>query len=156
MIRFAHLFPHLSADGFTETSPATDAYNCIAWAAGQADEWWWPDLDGMSYWPDGVPREETVSAFVRAFGTIGYDPCPDGDREPGSEKIAVYADGHVPTHAARQLPDGTWTSKLGADVDIIHTTPHGVEGGVYGRVCCFLRRPEPPPAPERLTVRPTP
>lgn len=34
-------FPFLAKEGFTATSPTSTAYNCIAWAAGQTDEWWW-------------------------------------------------------------------------------------------------------------------
>lgn len=35
-------FPSLADLGFSKTSPATSSYNCIAWAAGRTDEWWWP------------------------------------------------------------------------------------------------------------------
>jgi hypothetical protein len=45
-------------------------------------------------------------------------------------------------HAARQLPTGRWTSKLGKAVDIEHDTPEGVTGPVYGAVVKFLRRPD--------------
>jgi hypothetical protein len=44
------------------------------------------------------------------------------------------------THAARQLPDGTWTSKLGKDVDIEHDYPDDVAGGVYGEVVVLMQR----------------
>lgn len=32
-------FPHLAATGYRITSPATRAYNCFAWAAGEDDRW---------------------------------------------------------------------------------------------------------------------
>jgi hypothetical protein len=44
-------------------------------------------------------------------------------------------------HAARQLTDGTWTSKLGREIDITHTLP-GLEGGEYGRIAMYMRRPQ--------------
>jgi hypothetical protein len=44
------------------------------------------------------------------------------------------------THAARQLPDGQWTSKLGKYVDIEHSAPEDVAGGVYGEVMQFMKR----------------
>jgi hypothetical protein len=47
-----------------------------------------------------------MEAFVEVFRTLGYLPCEDGQFEPDHEKIALYAHQGVPTHAARQLPDG--------------------------------------------------
>jgi hypothetical protein len=65
-----------------------------------------------------VPREVTVSAFVQLYSTLGYTACQDGSLELGFEKVAIYALGKVVKHAARQLPNGKWTSKLGGDVDL--------------------------------------
>jgi len=45
------------------------------------------------------------------------------------------------THAARQLPDGKWTSKLGQLEDITHGTTDVIEGGDYGEVVQFMKRP---------------
>ncbi len=135
-----HVFPHLTANGVAETAPPDARYNCIAWAAGRVDAWWWPDADGDAFWPATAPRAETVAAFVAAFTALGFDSCAAGDHEPGWEKIALYAVDGVPTHAARQLSDGSWTSKLGRGPVVSHNTPHGVEGPVYGLVCCFLKR----------------
>jgi hypothetical protein len=61
--------------------------------------------------------------------------------EPNFEKIALYAIGNIPTHAARQLGDGSWVSKLGALEDIQHAAFFELEGAAYGKVVCFLRRP---------------
>jgi|GEM_PF-3681614 len=57
---------------------------------------------------------------MQAFATLGYEVCDNVELEPGFEKIALYAgaDG-IPTHAARQLQAGPWTSKLGRMEDII-------------------------------------
>jgi hypothetical protein len=138
-----NFFPHGNANGAVETGPADWRYNCIAWAAGRTDAWWWPDVDGDGFWPEGAPREETVAAFVAAFATLGFTPCENSDHEPGWEKVALYAVNDTPTHAARQLPDGKWTSKLGRGPLVTHNTPHGVEGPVYGIACAYLRRAIP-------------
>lgn len=133
-------FPDLDADGGAVTHPPDPAYNCVAWAAGVTDALWWPaDPDG--YWPPGAPGELTVASFVAALGTVGYAPCADGGYEPGFEKAAVYARSGVPTHVARQLAGGRWSSKLGRDCTVGHATPAGVEGMVYGTAVVFLRRP---------------
>ena len=142
-----NIFRNLRSSGYCVASEVDGLYNCIAYAAGVTSIWWWPEAtpqDGV-FWPPNVPAEETIEAFVLAYGTIGYEPCENGDVEEGFEKVAIYAVGDVPTHAARQLTDGTWTSKLGKNVDITHTTPRGVEGPAYGLVGCYLRRPRPAP-----------
>ena len=59
-------------------------------------------------------REETLTAFEQAFVSLGYTGCAEEAAEVGFEKIAVFADQDgLPTHAARQLIGGRWTSKLG-------------------------------------------
>jgi hypothetical protein len=77
---------------------------------------------------------------VQAYETIGYSICEDGELEEGFEKIALYAtsDGEV-THAARQLSNGRWTSKLGRWEDIEHELA-GLVCEMYGSVRQFLRR----------------
>src|SRR5678815_89043 len=120
-------FPNLAGEGFVETSPATGDYNCIAWAAGVQDDWWWPDPGLVSYWPHNVPRAETLSAFQAALTSLGYQHCAEGDAETGFEKVAFYLRGGKPAHMARQMADGSWTSKLGPAIDITHTL-HGLEG----------------------------
>lgn len=128
-------FPDLEADGGAVIHPPDPAYNCVAWAAGVTDTLWWPaDPDG--YWPPGVPDELTLA-------TVGYALCADDNYELGSEKAAVYTRGGIPTHVARQLSSGRWSSKLGRDYLVSHATPNGVEGTVYGSVAMYLRRPAP-------------
>jgi hypothetical protein len=140
-------FPNLKENNSAITSNNNNYnYNCIAWAAGRNDEWWWPDENHREYWPPKVPRKLIVSAFVQAFGTVGYVRCKNSNYDEGFEKIAIYASKAakgklVPEHAARQLIDGRWTSKMGLDEDIEHLTVNDVAGPAYGRVVCYMRRP---------------
>jgi hypothetical protein len=137
----AAAFPNLRPGNHTQTSAATPSYNCIAWAAGDSSRWWEPTA--YCYWPRGVPRQYTVDAYAQAYATLGYVDCPDGSAETGFEKLAIYADfAGTPTHAARLLPSGQWTSKLGQDIDISHTTPADVAGPLYGRVVRYMKRPK--------------
>jgi hypothetical protein len=53
----------------------------------------------------------------------------------------------TPTHAARQLPDGTWTSKLGISEDIQHALDD-LAGAVYRAVVQILKRALPTPMAE--------
>jgi hypothetical protein len=130
--------PRLTADNYRQNSPRSWEYNCIAWAVGVTDVWWRPTPG--RYWPPDVPREESLDAFLAAFATRGYTPGVSADVEPGIEKVALYAAGDKPTHAARQLLSGLWTSKLGPAIDIEHTTLDAVAGGAYGEVIAILSR----------------
>lgn len=134
-------FPNLLPGTYVVTSQIATWYNCIAWAAGDNRRWWWP-LPSLPwiYWPPNAPRQETLAAFVSAFGSLGYQVCTDGQLEDGIEKIAIFADtSGKPTHAARQLADGWWTSKLGKFIDISHTIT-GLDGPKYGSVVTFMSR----------------
>lgn len=136
------LFPRLASSPIAVTSEASRRYNCFAWAAGDATRWWQPGRLPFTFWPAGAPRVNTLEAFEAAFATLGYSRCEGADLDAGLEKIAIYGDeaGH-PTHAARQLPDGSWTSKLGTLEDIRHDLAQ-IEGGEteYGSVVLILSR----------------
>ena len=107
---------------------------------------WWPDPYGIGAWPANAPREVTVDAFVRAFEVLGYQACGDGLLEIGYEKVAIFAvrdmgGSLTPTHAAKQLRDGSWSSKLGDFEDIEHPALDAVNGPTYGTAVRFVRRP---------------
>lgn len=139
------LFPALLFERYEVTSPPSNRYNCVAWAVA-ADErkWWEPDPNGQYYWPHGVPRERTVEGYIRAFECLGFTRCEDGTVEKGYEKVAIYVHPHgQPTHVARQLPNGQWTSKLGRLEDVEHRTLEGLRGVQYGNPRVVLRRPVP-------------
>jgi hypothetical protein len=40
MERLEALFPRLRGTAYRITSPASEVYNCIAWAAGDTEHWW--------------------------------------------------------------------------------------------------------------------
>ncbi len=133
-------FPLLRVENCRLTSPADDGYNCIAWAADDTDHWWWPDSQEQLYWPATAPRTVSVAAFEMAFRSLGYTDRTDASLEPGKQKIAIFTSQHgAPTHAARQLPDGWWASKLGRQVDIEHELS-AIQGPEYGTVAVVLAR----------------
>jgi hypothetical protein len=134
------LFPRLTPQNHRVTSPETIDYNCIAWSAGDVDHWWWPG----SYWPiETPPGAWGIEVLQQAFTALGYVDCGNLDcsLETGFEKVALYASHFFFTHAARQLPSGKWTSKLGALADIEHDTPEDVAGSDYGDVVALMKRP---------------
>ena len=131
-------FPRLTAQNHRISSPATKVYNCIAWAANDTLQWWEPGV----FWPlEASPGDESIRMLMRVFQGLGYEPCEDGQLEEGIEKVVLYGEAGCYTHAARQLSDGRWTSKLGRAEDIEHDTPQDVTGGVYGEILQFMKRP---------------
>lgn len=145
-----NIFENISPKDFACKSDRDGKYNCIAWALGKTNKFWWPlDEPHSNYWwPDGLPKalpdEETVAHFVEAFATEGYRRCRSGRLSRRYEKIVLFVDGNnKPTHAARLLPTGVWTSKLGEDEDIEHKTLRCIEGSAYGRAKLFFKKKIP-------------
>src|ERR1041385_4289470 len=113
------IFPKLQLTLDDITSSKTQNYNCIAYAAKDETQWWWPTplwLTAMyrlpqHHWPQGLPREypPTVENFFRAFEGKGFSRCGNSKHEYGYEKVALYVNSAgTPTHMARELGDGVW------------------------------------------------
>ncbi len=131
------VFPKLTGGNYRVTSPKDFSYNCVAWAAGETSAWW-DHLGG--YWPESVKRDGSIAAYVDVFVSLGFERCATPEHEPGFEKVAVFGNGGQFTHAARQLPSGLWTSKLGSLEDIEHQDLASVSSPDYGQPVQFLRR----------------
>ena len=125
------------------TSEATDEYNCFAWALGCDSRWIEPNTE-YGLWPDSIPDDLMIDSVIELFRSVGYEPCSNGVLESEYEKIAIYALQGEVTHAARQLPSGQWTSKIGQLEDIVHLSTEELQGDdyyCYGRVAFFMARP---------------
>jgi hypothetical protein len=141
-------FPKLNSDKiFKITSKKDTKYNCIAWAAIYDDRNLWPpggvDLDGVIFvWPDDLPNDESLDAFIKLYNKYGYEVCENTDFEEGFRKIAIYLNTKTKkcTHAARQRTNGEWTSKLGHEQDIAHSDPYSLESEKYGMVAAIMRK----------------
>ena len=164
-------FPLLAAAGYKKTSEATGrpgtpgTYNCIAWAAEETwHGFWWPEPGG--YWPFWIRKPNpTVECFVTTFRSLGYVMCDNSKVERFYDKVALYAIHESknpqslprsprdfakwePTHMARQLANGSWTSKCGKDEDIEHRTcwglnSYGIRNGAineYGCAVLYMKR----------------
>lgn len=133
-------YPNLATSHFRFTSPDDRGYNCFAYAGDDTRRNWHPSAYGGLYWPGGETDVRTLEAYVTGYGHLGYSPTDSAELEDGIEKIAIYARQDGPSHAALQLTNGYWTSKLGHREDIEHEL-HGLEGERYGRVVAILARP---------------
>ena len=130
-------FPNTLIQDFVITSPKDPFYNCIAWAYGVNDAWFWPHP--YAFWPAGIPKELTLDAFIKLFEGIGFLVCSNGNYEIGFDKIAIYEKDNIPTHAAKLLINDVWSSKLGDNFDISHTL-FSMQDGVYGNASTFMKR----------------
>lgn len=130
--------PGLKGSGYEISSEISDTYNCIAWAA-EDDSKWWSHTPG-NYWPAGVPRSPEVGALVQVFESLGFSNCETDGVERGFQKVAIFALSGGWTHAARQLENGLWTSKIGQFEDITHPSLDNLSESIYGSVHCVMRR----------------
>lgn len=131
-------FPNSNNLNFKITSEVTNTYNCIAWAYGTNSNRMWPNLNNY-YWPIGIPKAEHINSFIELFKSIGYDVCSNGSLENSFEKICIYEKDGLPSHAAKQLLGGIWTSKLGLMHDVDHQE-HALDDGSYGNISTYMKR----------------
>lgn len=143
-IKFPKLRENIS---YTNHSKCTRDYNCIAWAVGVDYTKYWPIKNDAHYsWFPDIPYEATITNFILFFLKFGYTQCEDGSLNDEFEKVALYGQRtlrmiYKPTHAAKQLPDGKWTSKLGIEAqDIIHNSESDICGREYGDVIMYFSR----------------
>ncbi len=140
-------FPNLVKQGYRKTSEPTPKYNCIAYAFGFEDQWWEPgNNEPWHIWPDGLTSDQDFENYVMAAKSLGFIECKDEMIESGFEKIALYiAQNGTGSHAAKQLPNGKWSSKLGESADIEHNTLKALEGQFgyigYWKVKQLMKRP---------------
>lgn len=135
-------FPHAVSEGYRETSPQDRKYNCIAWADEINNRFMWPAKYGF-YWPQGILNEESLNAFIDLYQSSGYQKFSPQTEvfDPEYIKVAIYVNTQgTPTHAARQLLNGKWTSKLGPYKDIEHENLKALEDSDYGTVGIILRK----------------
>lgn len=136
-------FPNLNKKNHDVTSDEDPRYNCIAFAAGITNRKFWPTFYPDYYWPPGIPKLEKIEAFIKLYESYGYSVITDGTNGtyvPGVEKVAIFAtQDSIPKHAARQIGQDRWASKLGESFDIEHKQ-NAVSGGQYGFIVVYMRR----------------
>jgi hypothetical protein len=101
----ARAFPRLSSEGFEIIDEPSDRYNCIAYAAGDTNEWW--DHNEDHYWPSSTTRSESIESLKEVFFGLGFEQCVDSTLEDGYEKVALYEEHGMWTHAALQTSTGS-------------------------------------------------
>ena len=139
---FSSEFPKLKDVHQKKTSDEDPKYNCIAWAFEDNLNFWWPSRRG--YWPLSHEGLSCLQAFEQLFREWGWERTENQSLEKGYKKIALYIMNGEPTHAARLMENGMWTSKLGVNIDLSHELEE-LEGPVYGSIFCIYQKPACPP-----------
>jgi RTX calcium-binding nonapeptide repeat (4 copies) len=142
-------FPGLAGGRFEVLSASTPhpdsnggivdgTYNCIAWSLGEVNHWVNPVTSAGSNPLAGMDQLYAAKGYHRVNGL-------DYRLQAGVQKVVVYArvsNGWITdvTHAALQMGDGSWTSKLGGQPLIRHLSPDDLDGDAYGRpVAVYVR-----------------
>ncbi len=135
-------FPNLSSEDFEIVDEPSDLYNCIAYAVGDIAKPW--DPNGTRYWPPWAPRNDRIDSLIAVFAGLepAYEQCESSQVEDGYQKVALYEVQGQAKHAALQMPNGRWRSKMGRGPVIEHRSPESLSDGIYGDVHCFMRRPQ--------------
>lgn len=141
----AAAFPRLATEGYEIVGEPTSGYNCIAYAAGDTNEWWEPT--GRRYWPDYATRTDRMGSLIEVFTGLGFHRCRGNSLEGGYVKVALYEEQGVWKHAALQTPTGRWRSKMGEGPLIEHLRPESLAGGMYGNPTIHMRRQVPEDSP---------
>ena len=132
-------FPSLNRRNCKKKSPDDFNYNCLAFVLGDRANWWEPPGEFGFYWPPGFSPDlkvETVTAIIKLHGFVmELEP----NAIPFADSVAIYAKGGEWEHFAK-FTDGTWTSKIGEDHDIAHSSLKLLEGDLYGKVVKILSR----------------
>lgn len=118
--------------------PASGQYNCVAYAAGDTSQPWSDEPE--DYWPPEVARNPSITGLENLFRWLGFKKCRGSRLEADYHKVALYASKGLWTHAALQMPNGRWRSKLGNGVLIEHRTPLSLTGDLYGNVYLYMRK----------------
>jgi hypothetical protein len=83
-----------------------------------------------------------MDAFLLMLKEGGWTKTSDKSLQKNLRKIALYYSPvtGAPTHAARLLENGYWTSKLGDNIDLSHDLSE-LEGPEYGIVFSVFQKP---------------
>jgi hypothetical protein len=134
-------FPNATSETLIETSPATNDYNCIAWTLGKTNAWY--DSTPGYTWPWSHRDRmfaSAITSIVELYRREGFLECQSLELEPGFEKVAIYSTEGRFKHAALQLVNGEWTSKMGPFEDVQHATAETLIGPELETIARVMKR----------------
>ena len=81
-----------------------------------------------------------MESLEELFAQPEYEQCNDRSPEDGYQKVALYEIQGRFQHAALQMPNGRWSSKMGQGPLIEHLNPESLSGGMYGDATAYMRK----------------
>lgn len=101
----------------------------------------WP-FDNNNYWP--VSRDLTKESFDKFYEFHVFEKMNllNFSYDPKYIKVALYVNKGIPTHAAIQVDEFFWESKIG-ELGIIKHDLFEIEDNVYGEVTQIYRKLKP-------------
>ena len=131
--------PGPATSGHSIKSP-DPACNCIAFALGDLENFWYDA--GMSgyHWPPDFPSADTMEGWVRVFAVHGYEDASDGSFEQEFEKSRSMEPMRRLSTLLVKGKNGAWVSKMGRGHDIEHPTLHAIQGDIIGSVVKIMKR----------------
>ncbi|CZB17161.1 hypothetical protein FLM9_788 [Candidatus Synechococcus spongiarum] len=81
-----------------------------------------------------------MESLKQVFLGLEFQPCNDSRMEGGYQKVALYEQEGSWMHAAVQMANGRWCSKMGRGPVIEHQSPQSLSGGIYGEPSTYMRR----------------
>jgi hypothetical protein len=137
---YRKLFPLLTDYELIPNSESME-YNCISHTLNINNDISWP-FDNNNYWP--VSRDLTKESFDKFYEFHGFEKMNllDFSYDPKYIKVALYTNKGIPTHAAIQVDEFFWESKIG-ELGIIKHDLFEIEDNVYGEVTQIYRKLKP-------------
>lgn len=134
---YRKLFPLLTDYELIPNSESME-YNCISHTLNINNDISWP-FDNNNYWP--VSRDLTKESFDKFYEFHGFEKMNLLDFSYDSKyiKVALYTNKGIPTHAAIQVDEFFWESKIG-ELGIIKHDLFEIEDNVYGEVAQIYRK----------------
>ena len=145
---YRKLFPLLTDYELIQNSE-NNKYNCVSHTLNIKDKWIWPYLEDEiyirkynSYWT--VKNEISKESFDEFYEYHGFEKLDllDFFYDPKYIKVALYTNKGIPTHAAIQVDEFFWESKIG-ELGIIKHDLFEIEDDVYGKVTQIYKKPKP-------------
>lgn len=138
-----YYFKNLNVHDCMEAAPATIRYNCMAWAMGLWDEWYWPSSEIL----DSKNEEEQTLYFCDELHDYGYVQCDEESAmidlwalfdEKGKFKKYTHMSVRNVSAKDKFLHGYDWESKLGSSERIFHPR-YSLEGNIYGKVVMHFK-----------------
>jgi len=140
------LFPGLKKQAYTITDGPTPllihlktchiianpyAYNCIGWSLCSIFNGWFQPPSNLL---QAAPKLQ-LKWFDQFYAAKNWKISKNCKPEKGVRKIALYCNAKgYPSHAAKQIEDDWWESKLGQGHRVVHPGTGSLEGEQYGKV----------------------